>query len=756
MNIVKIINDGIVTEIHGEKVKLKSGSVVKGINCIDSFTFSMYVNNPGFDKCCDYKTLVEVYNTNKRKYEFRGRVLCSKTSMTESGLITRDITCESYFGFLCDSIQTYVEEKNWTVKELFNHIIDCHNSQVETYKQFKIGEISAVDPLSNIYIGIQRENTWSTIGSKLVNNIGGEIRYRTIGDVIYIDYVAQLGVEKTTPIKLSSNMKAITKDVDPSAFVTRLIPLGAKLKKTVTSVDSSGNTTTTEVETEERTDITSVNGGKNYIDDEDAISTYGIHVGVLELDDVTLPENLLRKGREWLESNNKIAVKYSITALDLSLLGLVYDDFEICNYYPIENDLLNIHDTARIIKQTINVCDEHSSSFEVGDNFQRLSEVQRQNIESIKEAVTSIKSDADKNLKLHVAEVNRFTQLMVQSLGVYKTEKKLNDGSTVYYLHNDETLEGSETIWKMTADGVGVSTDGGKTYHGMDSTGNIVAAMVSAVRIQAHQIDVDNLSAISANLAGWNIDKKAIYKDVVNPNNANIVHRIYLQPPSISNPENTWVLSCQKSTDGGSSFQGTFILFADGSAKFGSTMLNTDGSAKFGANTILYADGSAKFGTTIINTDGSAKFGANTVLNADGSVKFGANTIVYADGSAKFGDFEISSEGEINYKGINIESDGYIWCRSDITTPTNAATWLRHDGLNVISEKNAPLSQGGKTIGYIRRKEDDKCYMKTNDLVFDTVDGETPLTDTLSLTDKNGNILPLRFENGLLMRVEEE
>ena len=58
---------------------------------------------------------------------------------------------------------------------------------------------------------------------------------------------------------------------------------------------------------------------------------------------------------------------------------------------------------------------------------------------------------------------------------MYKTEEILDDGSSVFYMHNKPTIGESQTIWKMTADAFAVSTDGGKTWNaGMDSSGNAV------------------------------------------------------------------------------------------------------------------------------------------------------------------------------------------------------------------------------------------------------------------------------------------
>ena len=181
---VTIYNDGIPLEIQNESRKLKSGSVVKGINTIDSFSFTLLPNNPGFARIRDKKTLVTVYNTKKNRYEFYGRTLYSSPEMDSDGLITKEVVCESYFGFLCDSEQTYVEERNWTVYELLEHIISVHNSQLEEYKHFRIGEVdNSLDANDNLYVGIQRKKTWETIKEKLIDKLGAEVRFRVVDGV---------------------------------------------------------------------------------------------------------------------------------------------------------------------------------------------------------------------------------------------------------------------------------------------------------------------------------------------------------------------------------------------------------------------------------------------------------------------------------------------------------------------------------------------------------------------------------------------
>ena len=404
MYIAEIKNGNITTQIHAIKEKLKAGNIVKGINTIDSFSFTMLMDNPGFNKIYDYKTLVSVYNTNKNRYDFLGRVLRSNDLMDDSGLITKEVICESYLGFLCDRQQDYVTERNWTVRELLTHIISCHNSQVESYKNFAIGEITVEDKNDNLYLGIQRENSFDTIQTKLIEKLGGEIQFRVVNDTIYLDYLTKIGTTRATSIKLSDNMKSITKEQDPTAIVTRLIPLGAKIK------DAEGN------ETEERLDITSVNNGLKYIDAEDAIAVYGIRCGYAYFDDVTVPSNLYNKGLEYLIATNKVQVKYTVSALDLSLLGKAYDDFEVHYYYPLENSLIGIDDKARVIKQNIDIVEEYLSTFELGDQQKTLTDIQleqkkendkiTQLIGSTKNELKELVSSAEKNLNSKIEGID--------------------------------------------------------------------------------------------------------------------------------------------------------------------------------------------------------------------------------------------------------------------------------------------------------------------------------------------------------------
>lgn len=82
------------------------------------------------------------------------------------------------------------------------------------------------------------------------------------------------------------------------------------------------------------------------------------------------------------------------------------------------------------------------------------------------------------------------------SSGLYKTEQKQGDGSTIYYLHDKPTLEGSMIVWKITAEAIGISSDGGRTYpYGLDVDGNTILNRIYAIGLDADYIKTGRISA---------------------------------------------------------------------------------------------------------------------------------------------------------------------------------------------------------------------------------------------------------------------
>ena len=99
-------------------------------------------------------------------------------------------------------------------------------------------------------------------------------------------------------------------------------------------------------------------------------------------------------------------------------------------------------------------------------------------------AIVQARKVAQAQLSAYDKQMQLLTQLMSQSLGLFKTEQVQEDGSIIYIMHNKADLNSSNIQWKMTADGVAVSSDYGKTWNaGIDKNGNATFNVMSAVGI---------------------------------------------------------------------------------------------------------------------------------------------------------------------------------------------------------------------------------------------------------------------------------
>ena len=396
---VKIINNKEETIINSvgasQYVPRITGSCKFGINTIDSFTFTIFPNNDGYNLIYPLKTLVEVKNLNTNNVEFEGRVLLQTPKMDNNGIIYKTVVCESYLGYLNDSVQSYETISGVSAEELFKKIINNHNSQVENSKKFIIGEIKiGTSSSDNEDRYLNYEKTFDSINKNLIERFGGELRVRKAGDNIYIDYIKEIGEKKNTVIALANNLIAIEQEKDPSEIITRLIPVGAKLENS-----------------DERLTITNINGGINYVEDEEAIKEFGVIVDTVNFDDITEAIELLNKAKSYLKENNKIKKKYKIDALDLSTIDLNFDSFEVGNTYRVINPLMNIDEELRIIEKTLDINSPQNSSLTFGDKFEDIKDYQlgitkatkdlntlRYNVTAATENVLTINRDLQKTV----------------------------------------------------------------------------------------------------------------------------------------------------------------------------------------------------------------------------------------------------------------------------------------------------------------------------------------------------------------------
>ena len=220
----------------------------------------------------------------------------------------------------------------------------------------------------------------NNIKDKLIDRLGGELKIRYENGIRYLDYLESIGEIKSTEIRLAKNLKDITQDIDFNGYVNRFIPLGMKLKKKIGDDEWE--------ETDERLTIAEVNNGCIYIDDKESIAKFGVIQGSDIFEDEDDADDLYSKGQKYL-LNQRISISNKVNALDLSLIGIDIDSFEVGNYYPLIHEILGINDIVRIVEKTISIDSPHSSTITLGDLEK-----------DIKSYQLNIKKQANKTTKL--------------------------------------------------------------------------------------------------------------------------------------------------------------------------------------------------------------------------------------------------------------------------------------------------------------------------------------------------------------------
>lgn len=475
MFIVTITNGAENTIIHSDGTdRISGGKVAKSINAVDSFSFTIYPNNAGYDLLKPLTTAVKVYDESTDKDIFIGRVLKCPDSMDERGLICRKVTCEGRLGWLYDSVQPYIEYKMVGISTVLSSFLSKHNAQVGADKRIELGQVT-VTASNNYTYTANWDKTMDVIADKLIGKFGGEIQLRDKDGKVYIDYLEHIGHGTDTTIELAVNLKTISREVDETAVITRLYPLGAKL-----------------TDSEKRLTIGTVNGGKDYIEDSSLVAKYGIISGTQIWDDVTLASNLLSKGKEYLKSVNRAKVQYQITALDLSRIDKHIEQFELGCWYRVKNSLMGIDEDLRIVGISIDLDNPQASQLTFGDRFETLSGFMTAKTQSLQSAIDNSEF---RNRKVIDSKIENATKLITGAEGGHVILDPSEKPERILIMDTAD-INTCKYCIQLNKNGLGFwkSSDGGSAKNGPYTNawtidGNLVASFITALTLTGLKIN---------------------------------------------------------------------------------------------------------------------------------------------------------------------------------------------------------------------------------------------------------------------------
>lgn len=475
MHTVTITNGTEKTTIHSDNLdRISGGKIVKAVNAVDSFTFTIYPDNAGYNKLKPLTTSVTVTDDSTGKDVFIGRVLKCPDSMDEQGLICKSVTCEGRLGWLYDSVQPYVEYKMVGIRTVLASFISKHNTQVGDDKHISVGQVTVTGE-NNYTYSVNWVSTMDAISEQLVGKFGGEIQLRDQDGKVYIDYLEHIGHGTDTKIELAVNLKTISREIDETSVITRLYPLGAK-----------------QTDSEKRLTIGSVNGGKDYIEDSALVAKYGVISGTQTWDDVTQASILKTKATAFLKSANKTKKQYKITAVDLSTIDMNFEQLELGCWYRVVNLLMGIDEDLRIIGITINLDSPEQSELTFGDKFETMTGFMTAKTKSLQ---TAIDDSEFRNRQVIDSKIENATKLITGAEGGHVILDPSEKPERILIMDTAD-INTCKSCIQLNKNGLGFwkSSDGGSAKNGPYTNawtidGNLVASFITALTLTGLKIN---------------------------------------------------------------------------------------------------------------------------------------------------------------------------------------------------------------------------------------------------------------------------
>ena len=215
---------------------------------------------------------------------------------------------EGSLSYLTDSYVPAIKVEE-TIKALFTRYVNEHNSRVEDYKKFTVGQIT-IDNADTEKVKVDNDGyryTSDAIQNDLIDSYGGYLRTRYENGVRYLDYLKDYGHKTTQTIEYKKNLIDFALEVNPEDVFTYLIPTGDSNLK-----------------------INNVNNGKDYIEVEGAKAKWGNKYLLKSFSGISDASTLLKEAKQYIKNHyEELPESLEITAIDLKLLGVNVESIHV-------------------------------------------------------------------------------------------------------------------------------------------------------------------------------------------------------------------------------------------------------------------------------------------------------------------------------------------------------------------------------------------------------------------------------------------
>lgn len=474
---VTVIKDGVeymLHDIHSEDEQIYDDELSETMGRTESFNFVLAPNHPNIDKIEPLTSEIRIYQDGK--VIFFGRTVTPQIDIYN----THTVQCFGGLSYFADSMLAPFELTG-SVDDFITQILAVHNSMVEVRKRFKKGIVNVAGITATRTID-RYTDTLNVLHDQL-DQYGGYLRARFENGENYLDFVSDYGGINSQVIRFGENVMDISRNVNAAELITCLIPEGEAVD--VTNPDGTTGSLTV--------NITTVNGGRNYIENATAIAKWGRIWGYVKFEGVTDPEILLQQANAYLQKKALLPETIELTAFDLSYIDVTVESLKLGYWTDFVSKPHNLSGTYLLKKLVRHLTAPQNDRLTFGETLPTLSGTVASNIRNLTVQIDKVKQSTSKEIE---QKVNNATNLITGGLGGYvvldvydpNTGNKIHPWRILIMDSPDKNM--AHSVIQINKNGIGFSTTGinGPYRNAWTIDGNLVADFITTGSMLADRI----------------------------------------------------------------------------------------------------------------------------------------------------------------------------------------------------------------------------------------------------------------------------